>query len=343
MPENKIDALLQIRPSVWQLLRLPWWYPTQVVHMRDVQKNAIKEVQPGPFCIEHTCLLSAHFGDRNYLDTVLDRIECRIETGQEKHWIQAFCDVGLTLYDLGYRDDGIRYLEKAIDLEQRPNSKHHLKRQLGFRLNDSESWQKRLQLAQALVTEDPDDTNAKALLAKACIDLETFEEAQRTVEELMKDYPRAYGFLLAELYFAQRNFASAASAFERYEIPWVLHFWLAQHHYRKGIAFYYTAQEGRWREQALKIKRRLLWDRFYNLNDLEDAGIERIPAMDEVIESKESDKILIDTEKAAHYLRAICHMMRLHFWKDQFTLLVLFFVGIYFFVLVLLRLVGRWL
>ena len=302
---------------------LPWWYCGNIVYLNNNIRNARKENPPGPFCLEHARLLSGCYSDRKYIDTVLEHAGFEIKTGQEKKWIQAYSDIGLTLCDLGYCSEGIPYLEKAIDLEKRPEFRSHLTLLLCCRLNDKASCKKRLDLAQTLANDRPTDTNVKALFAKACIDARRFDDAEKAVREIVKKYPKAYGFLLAELRFSSRDFKAASDAFDRYKIGRGLRFWWAEYDYKKALAYYYSDQQDKSRRQAMRIRRRMKWDRFYKLHDIENAGIERVPAIDEIIESDEEDNVLFDVDKISHYFRAIHHITRLYILKYLHIILLL--------------------
>lgn len=275
-------------------------------------RKALKEKPPGPFCLEHARLLSGFYCDRQYIDIMLEHAKDIIEPSKKKMWAQAYMNVGLTMCDLGYSRDGISYIEKAISLEERPDFKNRYILLLCYRLSNEACHEKLIELAKTLVNDEPQNPLAKIILVKAYIDDKRFDEAKANIEDIVKENPKAFGFLFAELYFSLKDYKAASDAFDKYDINRKLYFWLPEYDYKKAAAYYYSGQQEKVRKQDKKIRRRMKWDRFYRLNGIEKFGIEKIPAIDEMIESGGIDNIFIDTEKISHYFKTIQHLVFLY-------------------------------
>ncbi|MHC4474715.1 MAG: tetratricopeptide repeat protein [Planctomycetota bacterium] len=295
--------LLEICPRRTNLLCLPWWY--NVMPPDYIRRRAQRENPPGPFCLAHARLLAAWFGDRKYIDTVLQHTVFEVKPGQKTVWIQAYLDVGATLCDLGYSSEGIPYIEKASSLEDRPDFRNSCIVYLCYRLSNEGSDQKVIDLAETVLADEPENRIAKLLLERAYINTGRYDKEHTGLAELVTRDPQSFGFLLAELFFALKDFKRAADAFDKYEIHRWSHFWLPEYDYKKASAYYHCNQRDKWRAQVLRIRRRMKWDKFYRLDAIDKAGIERVPDIDEMIQSDQVDNILFDPDKISHYFKTI--------------------------------------
>lgn len=322
--------LLKIRPRWRQLLWLPWWYNAQTVYANSIRRKAKKENPPGPFCLAHAQLLAALRCDRKYIDVALEHVHFDTQCPDPRPWIQAYLDVGLTLCNLGHCRDGISYIEKAIALETRPDHRTRMKTWLCFRLNARVNPEKTLKLAEALANEKPEDTVVKAVLAKAYMDARRLDEAEDVIKAIVKEHPTRFGFLMAGLHFVRKDFQATMRAFDQYKIHRVLHFWLPEYDYKKALAYHYCNQRDKCRDQALRIRRRMKWDRFYSLDAIEKAGIERVPAIDEMIQSDEVDNDLVDTERILHYFKNVRRIIHLYIIEYRWYIISFLMVLLYF-------------
>jgi len=307
------------------------------IKLADTYKKKAKvEKPPGYFSVEYACFLAACFNDRRYIDDVLKN-GFDIGAIKEKtvsRQVQVCMDIGLTLCDLGYYVDGVKYLEKAVELAPDDNENPRIKIDkilptwlLCFRLNNKADRDKRLKLIKALENKNG-EMDTRGILVKSYIDKKMFSEAIEILKSFAKEDLKGYGFLWAELYFAQGDFKTSADAFEKYAFPKPFHFWRAQYDYRKALAYYYSNQIEKCRKQAMKIRRRKNWDRFYNLEELEDVGIKREKFIDEIINSDLPDKFYIDIERIDHYVRAgaytiWCYCLR---WRHPITIALVIMV-----------------
>jgi hypothetical protein len=325
---SDVLSLLKICPRFWQLLWLPWWYDINRLYLNVFVRKARKENPPGPFCLAHARLLSAYYCDRKYIDVMLKHARVAIETGEEKRWVQAYLDVGMTLCDLGHFSEGISYIEKAIALEKRPSFRNKCILHLCYRLSSESKYEKAVELAKTLLNDEPKNSIAKMVLVKASIDSGMLKGEYANIRELVTEYPKAFGFLLAEFHFSLKDFKAASDAFDKYDINRRLSFWLAEYDYKKAVAYYYSDQQDKCKRQTAKIKRRMKWDRFYKMDAIEKAGVERVSAIDKMIQSGEVDKSIFDREKTLHYFKTIGHIMRLYLefrWYIILLLIVLIF------------------
>jgi tetratricopeptide (TPR) repeat protein len=334
-----ILKLLEIRPSLLEMLRLPWWYNRHVAIANSIRKKAKKENPAGPFCLAYTQLLAACYCDRTYIDVALEHVHFNTRCSNPKQWMQAYLDVGLTLCNLRYQCEGISYVEKAISLETRPDYRIRMKTWLCFRLNAQMNPEETLKLVEDLASEKPEDTVVKAVLAKAYLDTGRLDEAADVIKTLVEETPTRFGFLMAGLHFARKDFQAAMRAFEQYGIHRrALHFWLPEYDYKKALTYHYCNQRDKCRVQALRIRRRLKWDKFYRLDAVEKGTIERVPAVDEMINSNEPDNAFFDWDRISHYwaaLRCIAMLYVAEYWH----ILVLLFVVL----VVIFRNVARYL
>lgn len=300
------NNILQKRIRPWHIIGLPLWWLTCIQDNANLYWKKAKRNPSSYYIIQYGAFLSICYNDRTFIDEVLDEdLDARVD--RAKIPAQIYCEIGMALFDQGYKTEGLSYLEKAAKIC--PSSEYTYTWLFCTRLNRINDWDKRLKFAERLAKCDPDEHNAIAMLLKSYIDKKLYDQATDLIEKVIGEQ-NDYSFMLAEFNFAQGNFKAAAEAYEKYKLPTLCHFWRPQYNYKKALAFHYSDQPKKMRNQALKIKRRLKWDRFYRLNDLEDEGIQRETVIDEIINSDEPDRILIDPEKASHYLKAIAFILK---------------------------------
>ncbi len=285
------------------MMHLPLWgYGCHILFEMGWKSETVRKITFDGFSAAHARILTACYGDRSYIDAVL-RNELKIEP--KCRLLQTYWDIGATLWDLGY-DDGVAYMEKAIGLEDRKDYKNNLMLIFCLRLNNRTVESKKHEFLKELVDDMPEDTNVKSLLVRAYIDAGRFNDANKLIEELTTaEPPEVYGHLWAELYFAQKDFKAASDAFDKYEISKSLYFLTAQYDYKKALAYYYSNQIDKCRKQALKIRRRKKWDRFYRLDDLENNGISRESFIDEIINFATRDNYFFDRDRINHHCRML--------------------------------------
>jgi tetratricopeptide (TPR) repeat protein len=306
--KQDIRRLLRKRPGLWDRMNLPiWGYNNHIFFEMGRNCKELQKAMSGNFPVIKACLLTACYCDRKYVDAVLNSITID-NIKDEKQRLQAYFDIGMALYDIGYAD-GIKYIEKAIELENRENYKNTMLWAFTSKLNGKINMEKKIALAEKLILDrnkDYEKSNTEAVLAKAYIDIGKFDDAEKIVKKLVSEKGNeCYAFLLAELCLAQKDFKAATAAFEKYSFPRSMYFWRAQYDYKKALAYYYAGQTEKCREQALKIRRRSRWDRFYRLEDIEDNGIKREPFIDEIISSDARDICIVDLDRINHYRRML--------------------------------------
>ena len=294
------------------LFRLPYaWYRHILPLFTNIRKNIKKKNPEGKFLLAYAVFLSVCFCDRKFIDIALNNI------GQEKFPVnielQNLLYIGSALYDLGYRDEGIMYFERCLDLSL--NQSHSTTDMFAClaccRMNNKTHWKRRLDYAIALTKQDPDESIVHGLLCRAYIDLKNFDKAEDLLKKLI-EHSYEYAVLYTDLSFSKGDYKAAADAFDKYQLHDYFHYWRMQYDYKKALAYNYSDQPEKMRKQALKIKRRLKWDRFYRTDSLEEEGIKREEAIDSIINSDELDKILIDPEKIRHYVKALGWI--LYYW-----------------------------
>ena len=321
-------GLLKIRPGWRQLLRLSRWNSMQTVLSHSIRRKAQKENPPGAFCLAHAQLLAACACDRKYIDLALEHVHFDSQCPDPRPWIQSYFSVGWTLCDLGHCCDGISYIEKAIALETLPDERSRMKMWLCFRMNAQVNSEKMLKLAEALANEKPDDRLAESVLAKAYTDAGRFDEAEDVIKAIMEELPTTFGFLLAGLHFARKDFQAAGRAFDQYRIYQILDFWLPEYDYKKAVTYYYCNQRDKWIAEALRIRRRMKWDKVYRLA-IDKAGIERVPDIYQMMQSDQVDNNLFDADKISHYCKNLRCIMRLYIETRWHIILLLVVIAIF--------------
>ena len=243
--------------------------------------------------------------DRQFIDRSLEKVDiAQFSVGRQ--W-QAYRDIGLAYYDLGFRDEGISYLEKSFFVaDQNSSFSIPLDASLGlltYQMNDEKYGKKRLEYALAFVQRCAHDKEfAKVLLLKSHINLRQFEEAEQIINNLVSLNPVNKNFW-PQFYYAKGDYQLAADHFCRYPLDRGQYDWHIDFDYKEAVSYFKTDQLKKWQDKATKIGRRLTWDKFYKLDYLEDEGVERIPEIDQVIELSRQKKKIIYVDKLSLCLR----------------------------------------
>jgi tetratricopeptide (TPR) repeat protein len=322
--KKRTNQSLPKQPGFRDIIDLPKWYKCSIECAHDDRKKAKQENPPEYFSIEYACFLAACFRDRKYIDDVFNR-GFKIETIKGKtasRQVQVCKDIGLTLCDIGYHEEGIKYLEKAVALVPDNTDNPRIKFDkvlstwlLCLKLNNKEDWDKRLEYIKAVENKfgrpyvDKTGMSMAWFLVKTYIDKRMFNEAEDILKKVKDEDLKYVGFLWAEFYFAQGNFKTSADAFEKYVLPKDYLIWRSHYDYRKALAYYYSGQTEKCRKQAIKIRNRKRWDRFYNLEELEGVGIKREKFVDEIINSASPYKFYLDTERIKNYIRVAAYVI----------------------------------
>jgi hypothetical protein len=324
-PRYEINELLKKRPRFCDIISLPGaFYHLAVEYRNHARKRAKQENPPAFFCFQWARFLTACFHDRRYIDTVIKQGFDGIKLETESRQVQTYWDIGWTLCDIGYGDEGKEYLEKAIGLESRKESKDNLILALCLRLTNKAYWKEKLHLLETLAKEENVKPDISAILAKTYIEQNKFDKADEFINRLTKRELEAYGFLWAYFYFAQKNLESAVSAFEKYECSEICYFWRAEYDYKKALSYYYLGQNEKWHQNALRIGRRKKWDKFYYIDDISQTGIERVKEIDEIINSEDTDEPFFDFEKTIRCFKMMIYIVRSFLkWNGANILLVL--------------------
>ncbi|OHB56111.1 MAG: hypothetical protein A2Y07_01170 [Planctomycetes bacterium GWF2_50_10] len=289
--KNKKARLLQIIE-----LPVPWFG----LHIQDYMR-ASQNKDTTMISVRRNCLKALVFANREYIDQIIRNISA-LETSQISY---IYSEVGWTLCNLKYFDEGIKYLELAYEKEVDEQKQFSLALMLSWRLNSARTWPKRHALATQLITKYPDNANVALVLAKDYITQCKFEDASIIVDNL----PDEYRFMWAEIYFAQQKYGVAKSNFEKFKMPDSLFFWKFEHDYKKALAYYFSGDLVNCRKQAFKIKYRISWDKFYCFSDLEEMGIKREPFIENIINSQKSNGIYIDTDRITRCTRNLGYIV----------------------------------
>jgi hypothetical protein len=304
--------LLKNNPRLWQIIHLPSnFYHFAIEYRIRIRKNAIKENPPGFYSYQWVRFLAACFNDRKYIDAILDQGFGGIEHEIESRKAQIYWDIGWTLCDLGYEDEGVVYLEKGINLQNIKLYKDNLILALCMRLNNRKYQEKKLLLLESLAKEETVELDIIALLAQSHIEHNNFDKAKEFIDKLSKGELETHEYLWAYLYFAQKNFKAAVGAFEKHKFPDTCYFWRAEYDYKYALSCYYSGQEEKWRKIAMEIGRRKKWNKFYGIDYIAQSGVDRVGEIDAVINSGNVDGLPFDIEKMKHYFA----MIRLIVWS----------------------------
>jgi hypothetical protein len=257
--------------------------------------------------------------DRKIIDTLLaevslDRKDCDFQS-------RAYMEAGIALCILGFRDEGVHYLEKSRELQHyRPKDNRMASVMLSLYLVDLQSRGKRLSYALEAHERYSGNGYTELNLIKAYIDNDMLENAEPFLRnpEITFD---GYSVLWADYFFQKGDFDSAASCFDRYAMPPSRDYWNEQLDYKKAAAYYKTNQPEKWKRMARQIGYRKAWDKFYRLDNLENEGVVRIPEIDQVIEAAARQKRFIRWDKLSFVMRRLPRVLWVSFWVYRFQLL----------------------
>ncbi|HIJ70354.1 MAG TPA: hypothetical protein HPP87_03215 [Planctomycetes bacterium] len=284
--------------SLWRTVLLPfWWHKTIVRYWYPGKTKTVKNLPKdiGIDFLNYSVQAAIYFFDRHFIDDAIKEVDINQLTAN-RQW-QAYLDIGLALYDMGYRDEGIDYLDQSVKLERSLQKKTYTAQYLlCYRLNEKAYWDKRLEYAQSLNEQSPENISTKVILIKSYIAKKMFDEAKKIIQELA-NLDKGFEVLLADLYYEIGDIGLASSFYDKHRLGKGDDFWRVSFDYKKAVAYYKTNQTEKWQKQARKIGCRTAWDKFYQLDYLEREGIERIEEIDEVICLSSNKKPLFCVEK----------------------------------------------
>ena len=321
--------ILNRRIQPWHTFGLPcWWYATVLWRSNKARNGAIATREHGLEYLTYCIRLSICLRDIHYIEHLLQAVDIT-RFPVRLRW-QAFLDIGLALYDLGDREQGIVYLEQAatlsLDYQQEvgPNAYIALWA-LSSRVNEKKYNSKRLQYARHFDKLYPNNVSAKIAMVHVYIGHEMFDNAKSIIDELIPS-DRKYSVLLADLYYEKKDFQQASNIYDEYKLPTAEDWWFAHFDYKKASAYYRTGQGTKWKKQAIRIGRRLAWDKFYTLDYLESEGVERIPEIDDYIFSVPRKPLFLDFERMGQYLRRLPRIVWTTFLWYRYHILCALFV-----------------
>lgn len=268
--------------------------------------------------------------DTGYIERALQTVDVTL-LPLKLRW-QSLLDTGLALYDLGKREQGILFLEQAATLslnyqQEIGGNSYVALWLLSSRLHERKYSDKRIHYANNSDDRWTVNANAKTALAAKYINDKMFDEAKTVIEELAVSDP-AYSFLVADFYYAQRDFQTASDIYAKYRPPATMDFLFAHFDYKRASTYYLTGQETKWKQEAQRIGRRLAWDRFYTLEYLDSEGVERIPRIDEYISSVRPRRLLLDLDRMWFYLRRLPRIAWTTFlWYRYHIIVGMFLLG----------------
>jgi hypothetical protein len=320
--------VLNKKIRLWHLLSLPdTWFELICPYTWSIKRNAVNSKTYGA-AFAHFCIhVAIYFFDRRYIDEAVEKVDIN-QLPIDCQW-RLCVAAGLAYYDMGYRDDGINYLEQAIlvaDNDKYRSVNPYLA--IGFRLNSTRYRVKRLDLALRVESLFPKDNAIKSVLVKSYIDNHLFDKAEDVIKTLI-DSHAGYRVHEADLRFAEGNYAFAAELFEKYKLNDSDYFWRAQYDYKEAVSFFKIGQTEKWQNKAMTIGRRLAWDKFYSLDYLEDEGIQRIEEIDKEIDASRNQKRWIYPDKLLLILTRIPWMIWQFFWIYRYAILF-YLVGFVF-------------
>ena len=300
----EMSDIFSYKISLWRTVLLPlWWHKVIVRYWYPGKKKTVKNLpkDAGIDFLDYSVQASIYFFDRHFIDDALKEVD--INQLKLNCQYQAYLVIGLALYDLGYRDEGVGYLEQAAELERSLQKKSCIaQRLMCYRLNEQTYWDKRLEYAQILNEQAPENLDTKIILEKSYIAKKMFDEAKKIIQEL-SNLDKGFEVLFADLYYEMGDFKLASSFYDKRRLAKGEDFWRVSFDYKKAVAYYKTNQTEKWQKQARKIGHRMAWDKFYILDYLEKEGIERIDKIDDIISSSVNRKRILHIDKIALALK----------------------------------------
>ena len=295
--------LLSKKISLWQKINLThfeYW-----VHLRNPY-NIRKKHYTDCSMISYATFMSLCSHCRDYIDIFLKRHYSVIKEQTPSIQAMIYSDFGLVLFDLGYKDEGVMCMQKAVDVYSIENDKAYMYVYiLCSRLNALKYFNRRFDLAKYGFKSCENKHAFDPILTKSYIDLKLFDKAEKAIDDIEKHYGNSWANVFkAELFFEKKQFNLAAKFYSKNKLPYTLPTWRPQYDYKKALAYYYAGWDKNWRKQAMKIKRRKQWDKYYDIESLNECGIERNKEIDAIINS-ESDNLVFDFDRMIHYLRML--------------------------------------
>jgi hypothetical protein len=312
---NKSTSILRKKIWPWKIIHLPfWWYRTVLNYIRVAIREIKKGDSVGTGYLHYSIRLAVCCNNRQYIDEAIQ--QTKFDAWPQNYRWQAFFDIGMAFYDLGYRKDGIDYIERALAFSDfsDPQNVNYSPQSINYyslccRLSEMEDWDRRLRYGLDFEKKFPqEDELTNIIFASSYIDLKEFEKASQIVQDLIGVYP-GYNTFLAELLFSKGSFQQAADIFDKYSLDKSQDYRQYRFDYKKAIAYFKSNQTRKWHNTSEKIGRRLAWDKFYTLDYLESEGVERIPEIDEVIERSKNRKRVIYVDKIIFALKRTPWMM----------------------------------
>ena len=290
--------------KIRQLMGLTIFDYRKIIRMhRDCRKNIEREFNIADILLYQAfqCICSCDASFLNIIknESLMKGLPADIQSS-------ILYETGQALYYIGCREEGVKYLSRAVEVCTREKIGHKILFQwfLCMCLNDAKDAELRFNTASEGAKIVPDGGYFDIILAKSYIAKKMYEQAGSIVEKIKTTEERAYaGYLQAEMCFAKGDYKKACELYEPL-ISNVYFFWAVECDYKMVLAFYYSGHKD-WRKSAAKIKQRLSWDKYYTLDFIENAGITREPEVDAYIEQFEARPLLLDTERLAHYARVI--------------------------------------
>jgi tetratricopeptide (TPR) repeat protein len=320
-PRSKISFNTDLYPPIppWKLIFVPnWWYGITVkqqnprVFKRYSSPNGIDVI------FKAVVMAICHF-DRKFIDRVIQEVD--INALSEKCQWKAYFEAGVALCDLGFAEEGIQYLEKAVQLEKFTSGPPHLSiLMLCTRTKNKTAWEKRIRYALEVNKVFTGSIFFKYYLAKAYIDLAVWNKAKEVLDEIMSvdDGGRIF---LADYHYSRGEYQLSSDIFDRYCLGDSLDILHPQFDYKRTVSYYKTNQTDKWKRMTKHIGYRKAWDKYYRLENLENEGVVRIPEIDQVIEAAAKQKRFIRWDKLSFVMRRLPWVLWVSFWVYRFQLL----------------------
>lgn len=280
--------------------------------------------------------VSTFTADRNYLDVVCGKRDI-FDNMPLKNLAHAYFSMGLTLYNIGYQEDGLDYIRKSISIcekanRQLENDKTQYQWFLCTKLNAKKYFYERYKLSERLYREKPDSA-FDIILVKSLIDCDMLDDADFLMLKVAARYSlNQQRILEADLLIAKKEYQSAAEKYYRVKFPRSMSFWRSQFDYKKALAFFYSNREEDWRKQTKKIAYRKHWDKYYDIDNVSEYGIQRIPEIDEAITGQNNYKFYLDADRLCHYFFMAPRIFIVNFknyWHYYFyAIVVVFFIAV---------------
>lgn len=270
------------------------WYRNIIEHSVRAKQLSQLNASSDEGYVHYAVRLAVYCFDRKYIDTAISRIEFDSWTKDRQR--RVFASIGTALFDLGFREEAVSYFESALVASENTEYYYINYYQLCFHLNDKKQWAKRHELVQNYKKLFPEqETTALILLAKSYNDLRQLDEADKTIK-ILEDNGEDVKILRADYYYCKGEHQQAAILHDMCKSQGYSH-WQPQFDYKKAVSYFKTNQKKKWIKQAEKIGRRLVWDKFYSLDYLENEGVERIAEIDKAIYASKNKKRIIYVDK----------------------------------------------